>query len=326
MIRRPKKLLARIIRALLLLLIASCHETLKPQAQRSEELTASNEVGTLHGTLLLPSGRPPFPVVLIVAGSGPVDRDGNWVPALHTDAYRLLAEGLASKGVASLRYDKRGVGASAAAVGRVEEMRIEMEADDVNRFMAVLRRDARLGRLVLAGHSLGSLLSILAAEAASADAYASLEGAGRPIGTVLREQLARQIIDANLLAQANAIIDQLEAGRTVASVPDVLAALFAPSVQPYLISWMKYDPPRELAKLSGPALIVQGTTDVQVGVADAQLLAAARPDATLAIVQGMCHVLKLAGSSPDSQRSAYTDPSLPLVPEIVERLAALARP
>jgi hypothetical protein len=65
---------------------------------------------------------------------------------------------------------------------------------------------------------------------------------------------------------------------------------------------------------------------VQVGIADAQLLAAARRDATLAIIEGMNHVLKLTGSSPDSQRAAYTDPSLPLVPEIVERLAALARP
>ena len=112
----------------------------------------------------------------------------------------------------------------------LEDMRIEMEAADVNRFMAILRRDARLGRLVLAGHSLGSLLSILAAEAASADAYASLEGAGRPIAAVMREQLASKIIDANLLAEANAIIDQLEAGRTVASVANLLASLFRPGI------------------------------------------------------------------------------------------------
>jgi hypothetical protein len=68
---------------------------------------------------------------------------------------------------------------------------------------------------------------------------------------------------------------------------------------------------------------VQGTTDVQVGVADAQRLGATYPDARLVIVPEMCHVLKLASLSADSQRAAYADPSLPLVPDIVEELAAL---
>jgi pimeloyl-ACP methyl ester carboxylesterase len=197
----------------------------------AEDVTALNEFGTLHGTLLLPAGDPPFPVVLIIAGSGPVDRNGNQLPILNTNMHRLLAEALAKKGVASLRYDKRGVGASATAIGSIEDIRIEMEATDVNRFIAVLRSDVRLGKLVLAGHSLGALLAILAAEVAAVDGYASLEGAGRPIGSVLREQLARQLSGGTLLAQANAIVEQLEAGRTVSFVPDPLAALFAPSVQ-----------------------------------------------------------------------------------------------
>src|SRR6266851_4994004 len=161
--------------ALLILFAVSCGQMQSPirRERATEEVTVSNEVGTLHGTLLLPSGHPPFPVVLIVAGSGPVDRNGNALPILYTDAYRLLAEGLANNGIASLRYDKRGVGASAAAVGRIEDARIEMEVADLNRFMAVLRRDARLGKLLLAGHSLGSLLAMLAAEVATVDGFAS---------------------------------------------------------------------------------------------------------------------------------------------------------
>ena len=66
--------------------------------------------GTLSGTLELPTGSGPFPVALIVAGSGPVDRDGNSPKSgLQTDCYKLLAEALAGRGIASLRYDKRGV-------------------------------------------------------------------------------------------------------------------------------------------------------------------------------------------------------------------------
>lgn len=305
----------------LLLAAFGCGSSLPPG---NEQLTVANEVGTLHGILRVPDGRGPFPVALIIAGSGPTDRDGNSGPDLHTDMYRLLAEGLAARGVASLRYDKRGVGESAGATQPEAQLRLEMFAADAGRFAARLRADSRLGKLVLVGHSEGSLLAMLAAQSTAVGGFVSLAGAGRPIAVVLREQLSRAITDSSLRAQAFAILDQLAAGQTVANVPDSLSPLFRPSVQPYLISWMKYDPAREIGKLSVATLIVQGTTDSQIDVLDAELLAASRPDAVLEIVDGMCHTLKAAAVDSASQRAAYTNPSLPVVAEVVEAIATLA--
>jgi hypothetical protein len=115
-------------------------------------------------------------------------------------------------------------------------------------------------------------------------------------------------------------LDELNAGRTAADIPKEIAPLFRPSVQPYLISWFKYDPVREMAKVQAPVLIIQGTTDAQVSIADAKLLAAARKDVKLRLIDGMNHVLKRA-TTPAEQQAAYTDPSIPIDNRVVEEIA-----
>ncbi len=294
-----------------------------PCSAASREVTVDNAFGTMHGTLQTPDGCGPFPVVIIVPGSGAIDRDCNTAdPRFHPDSYRLLAAGLADRGLASIRYDKGGFFASAGAAPASEaDFRFEMEAHNAALWVSIVRADARFGRVAFAGHSEGALLAMLAAKEQQVDGYASLEGAGRPIGAVLREQVAR--FNPELLAQASTIIDQLEKGQTVADVPTELQFLFRSSGQPYLISWMKYDPQKEIASVDAPVLIVQGTTDIQVSVADANLLAAARSDATLAVIEGMNHVLKAATLDTASQTRAYSDPSLPIVEPLFTALVEL---
>ena len=221
----------------------------------------------------------------------------------------------------SLRYDKAGIAASAHAAPSESAMRFEMGADDAALLVTQLRADPRVGKITIIGHSEGSLVGMLAAERAPVDAFVSLAGAGRPIADILREQLAKGVKDPALLAKANAIIAALASGNTVGDVPKELAAIFRPSVQPYLISWMKYDPATELARIkAAPVLVAQGTTDIQVSITDAQRLAAARPSAKLLLIQGMNHVLKAADATNASQQDAYTNPSLPVVPELVTAL------
>jgi pimeloyl-ACP methyl ester carboxylesterase len=263
----------------------------------------------------------PWPVVLLISGSGPTDRNGN-SPLLpgENNSLRMLAEALATRGIASVRYDKRGIGASKAAMGSEADLRFEMFADDAAAWTQQLRADPRFSTVTVAGHSEGSLLGILATQRANADAFVSIAGVGRPANQVLHEQLVVRA-PAALVAEADRAMARLVAGRTADSISPSLAAIFRPSVQPYLISWFRYDPSAELRKLGVPVLIAQGTTDIQVSVEDARLLAKADPKATLVIVDGMNHVLKMVPADQSAQVKSYSDPALPVAPQLIDAIA-----
>lgn len=296
----------------------------------SVPITLETTTGDISGSLVLPSGNERHPVALIIAGSGPTDRDGNSpVPVapgkvLHTDSYKLLAAALASNGIASVRYDKRGIGASAKAMSGMTEAdyRFDMGVDDAAAWIHMLRADPRFSSVVVLGHSEGSLVGMLAARRAQADGFVSLEGAGRPAADILREQLTAAGVPPAMFESA---LDSLAAGRTVANTPPALASLFRPSVQPYMISWFRYDPAAELKKLPYATLVIQGTHDVQVSAKDAELLAAA-PGAKLVTIDGMTHVLKSGPADKAAQASTtYSDPSIPLAPEVVSAIVTYVR-
>ena len=288
-----------------------------------EAIALQTGTGTIHGTVLLPAtGAAPYPVALLIAGSGPTDRDGNslGLPG-RNDSLKLLAEALAARGIASVRYDKRGVGESAPAATSEADLRFEHFIEDAAGWIRLLRDDPRFSTVTVIGHSEGSLIGMVAARQAEADAFVSAAGAGRPAADVLRDQLTGNLPPA-LLDEAESIVATLEAGSLPDSVPPGLFVLFRPSVQPYLVSWFRYDPAEEIARLDVPVLIAQGTTDIQVDAAEARILADARPSARLLIVEGMNHVLKESGGDRFEQlRTAYMDPSLPVAPELVEGIA-----
>lgn len=294
----------------------------------ASDIVLHTATGAIHGTLLVPSGAKAVPVVLIIAGSGPTDRDGN-NPLLpgKNDALKLLATALASQGIASLRFDKRGIAASAAAMTAEKDLRFDTYVDDAVGWIRMLARDHRFSRVAVAGHSEGSLIGMIAAGRGNVAAYVSLEGAGRPAYTVIREQL-RPALTPELLAQADAIIAGLKAGTLyTGALPPELQSLFHASVQPYLISWFKYDPAAEIGKLKIPATIVQGTADVQVTMADAQALKKGDPNASLVVVPGMNHVLKI---SPDVSSQAaiiagYTNPKLPVAAPVIAAVVSAAK-
>ncbi|WP_315816320.1 hypothetical protein [Paraflavitalea speifideaquila] len=88
-----------------------------------------------------------------------------------------------------------------------------------------------------------------------------------------------------------------------------------------MISWFRYDPAVEIKGLSIPVLLVQGTQDIQVGVEDAKRLHTANPKTKLLIINGMNHVLKLVEGDRQANIKTYSDPALPLVPELVQGIA-----
>jgi len=306
-----------------LALAATMFSTTLPDG--GDSVSVQTATGTLAGTLELPA-KCPCPVVLIIAGSGPTDRDGNspMLPGAN-NSLKYLAEGLAAKGIASVRYDKRGIGASKAAMPASEsDLRFDDFVADAVAWLAKLRADKRFTTVTVVGHSEGSLIGMVAAREAKADAFVSIAGAGRPAGKILHEQLASRV-PPEMLAAADRTIAQLEKGETPDSAPPALAALFRPSVQPYLISWFRYDPAAEIAKLTIPTLIAQGTTDIQVSIADAKALGAAQPKATLLLIDGMNHVMKSVAADPAAQMKSYGDPTLPVVPALVDAVSEVVR-
>jgi hypothetical protein len=292
-------------------------------------ITLVTNTGTIYGTLTLPKSGGAVPVALIIAGSGPTDRDGNnpMLPGKN-DTYRLLAQELAARGIASVRYDKRGIAASASAAASEENLRFDTYVDDAVAWQRQLGADKRFSKIIIAGHSEGSLVGMLSAQRGPADAYVSLEGAGRRGSVVLLEQLKKQL-PAEMYAQTVTIFDALQNGHTATvppSWPQPMQALFRPSVQPYMISWFKYDPAAEIARLKIPVTIVQGTADVQISVADANALKAASPKATLLVVNGMNHLLRDYSdtSSMQAVMKGYEDPSLPIDPKVIGTIVTAA--
>jgi len=301
--------------ALLFLLFSG---SLQAQTVMRQPMSLDTGSGELYGSLLLPKSPKPVPIALLIAGSGPTDRDGN-NPAGRNDSLKRLAQALAERGIASLRYDKRGVAASQAAEPDERKLSVERYMADAVAWGKKLKTDPRFERLILIGHSEGALIASLAAEAAGADALIAIAGSGRPVDQVLREQLHSKL-PPPLLSQSNALIAELKAGRTRLDVPPKLLVLFRPSVQPYLISLFRQDPASAFARLRIPALIVQGRHDIQVGVQDAEALKTANPEAELAVIDGMNHVLRITPAEAKLQLPTYNDTQLPLARELPERI------
>lgn len=290
----------------------------------STDIALPAQPAPLHGTLLTPEA--PTAVAVILPGSGPTDRDGNSPMGVAASTYRLLAEGLAEQGVATVRIDKRGIAASAPAGLDETKLRFDDYAADARAWAAeaASRTDQPCAWLI--GHSEGALVALKAVEGGH-DKICGLvlqSGAGRPAGVVIREQLQAGLPEP-LKTQAFAVLTELEAGRTVADSPPALAALFRPSVQPYLISWLPLDPAALLAAYDGPVFIGQGTTDLQIGVTDAQALAAADPKATLKLWDGVNHLLKIAPADRAANLATYADAALPLAPGVAEDVGAFIR-
>jgi pimeloyl-ACP methyl ester carboxylesterase len=281
-------------------------------------LTLKTESGNIEGTLMFPTAKLPVPVVVIIAGSGPTDRNGN-NPMMTNNSLKMLANELAKNGIASLRYDKRGIAQSKSAGLKEDDLRFEMYINDAVEWINLLNKDINFSQIVVVGHSEGSLIGMVAAQNAGVDKFISLEGAGQPADQVIREQLKSQ--PPVILTQSLPIIDELVKGNTVGAVPPMLNSLFRPSVQPYMISWFKYDPQKEIAKLTKPVLIVQGTTDIQVSIDDANRMHAAKPDSKLVIIEGMNHVLKNAVADQTKNLLTYRQPDLPLNSELGKALS-----
>ena len=313
----------KLITRLILMAILIHLSVLKTYSQE-EPIVLKTATGEIKGTLTLPVQKLNIPVVLLISGSGPTDRDCNQ-PSLKTNAFKYLADTLQKSGIASVRFDKRGIGESSVKDFKEINLRFDNYIDDVKAWIELLSKDKRFTKIIVAGHSEGSLLGMIASEKnANVKGYISIAGAGRPADEILKEQLASRPQTVKDLIFP--MLDSLKKGDTIPKVPVTLYSLFRPSVQPYMISWFKFNPQEEIKGISAPILILQGTTDIQVAETDAELLAKANPSAKKIIIKNMNHVLKDCDTKDQqTQMATYTNPDLPLNKEFVKEMIDFIR-
>jgi len=275
------------------------------------------KTGQLFGTLTTPKTLKNGPLALIIAGSGPTDRNCN-NPAMTCDAYKKLAWELAENNISSLRYDKRGIAESVAAVESESNLVFDTYVNDAKDWIQLVKQDKRFTQIIVIGHSEGSLIGMLAS--AQADKFVSVAGPGQSAAILLKEQLKAYPQEVQNLSFP--IIDSLVMGKKVENVnPDpVLMSLFRPSIQPYLISWFKYDPQIEIKKLTIPILIIQGTNDIQVGVDDAKRLSAGSPQSKLLLIDKMNHILRTVEGDRQANLATYNNAALPLADGFVKSI------
>lgn len=273
-------------------------------------------LGSISGTLAMPKdANGKVPLVLIIAGSGPTDRDGNSPKlGLHANIYKMIANELGKKGIASLRYDKRLVGQSTTSI-KENEIRFEDYVEDAAALLNMLTADERFSRVIILGHSEGSLVGMMAAFDEPIKGFISVAGAGDSADKILTEQMKSQ---PSFISEGfNRMLDSLKRGKTTDNIDPALYFIARPSIQKYLMSWFRYNPQREIRKVKAPILIIQGTTDLQVTVGDAEKLKKAKSDAILTIIPNMNHVLKEAPADKEKNKATYNEPDLPLKPEFV---------
>ncbi|MGN7479507.1 alpha/beta hydrolase [Solibacillus silvestris] len=227
---------------------------------------------------------------------------------------------MAEQGIASIRFDKRGIGDNTALIKKEEDLTFNMYVEDVKSIINYAKKEGRLTAIHLLGHSEGALIITIAAQRNEVDSLISIAYAGRPADEILMEQLAKSL-PPNLLLESEKALRKLKAGHKVESVSAELQSLFRTSVQPYIISWLKYDPQQEINNVKAPILIIQGKKDIQVTETDAKNLQAANDKADIHYFNKMNHVLKDIEGNREQNIASYSNPEWPLANGLVDEIA-----
>lgn len=271
--------------------------------------------------------------VLIVAGSGPTDRNGNSGQGLNSYAYKMLADELVKGGVAILRYDKRAIGRSTLNdPTTIPNLVFNDFVDDAVRCIDYLRGEG-FKKVVVVGHSEGGEIALHLAlrEDVKVDGLVLLCCPGYSMDQILIAQLSAQLVPQyiGLMATATNIIKSIKRGDSVAveSIPQELLSLFHPSVQPFLCSSMAFDPAELMSRVEQPTLIISGGRDIQVAKDNADRLMAVAKCGEHIHFDQMTHILKSADTNDRIQQimGIYTNSKLPITEGLSEAILGFVK-
>jgi len=283
--------------------------TIFPQAQNfsATEITVNRYV---DGTLLIPENLENPPLVILIAGSGPTDRDGNQ-SFMKNDMLKKLAEELTKNGIATFRYDKRVVKQLKTRTFD-KNIRFDDFVDDAKSVVTYFKPS--YSSIIIAGHSQGSLVGLLAAEA-EVEGFISLAGAGNPIDQIILEQITKTA--PFFTEDTKRVLEILKNGNTTTDFPPALASMFNLDIQPFMSNWMQYNPQKLIENLDIPVLLINGTKDLQVSTKEAQLLKEHKTDAELVIIENMNHLLFEINGDDLVNTKSYNELQHQIVPEVI---------
>jgi alpha/beta superfamily hydrolase len=271
----------------------------------------------LHAILTSPSTDQGCPLAIIIAGSGPTDLNGNQ-PNMYNNSLRYLSEALVENNIATLRFDKRGIGKSKSIGLKEVDLTIDRYADDIVSIINYFNGKGYPAIYVI-GHSEGYLIGLIAMQKIKISGFVSIAGAGNSADEILKKQL-RPKLPPLLFTQVETIIDSLKNSNLVKQVPPQFNSLFRPSVQPYLISWFKYNPTILISGLNCPGIIIQGDKDIQVDLEEANKLVKASQKGKLIVISNMNHVLKTINGEVQENLASYSNPDLQINQDLVNNI------
>ncbi|UMB60444.1 alpha/beta hydrolase [Lutibacter sp. A80] len=285
------------------------------------ELSIPTNSVTINGTLLTPNSSEKNPLVIIIPGSGPTDRDGNNA-MMKNNSLKFLAETLSAKNIATYRYDKSALSYSKEAIEKIDTLTFNTFIYEAKSVINYFKKTEKYSKIIVAGHSQGSLVGMIASQN-KADGFISLEGAGRSLDKILVEQIELQA--PFLKEETQKIVTELKKGNTVDEFNPMLISLFNKQIQPFLISWIEYNPQEEIAKLAIPILIINGSKDIQAKVIDAELLHKAAPNSKLFIIENMNHIFKEIKGDLNENMQSYNDSKLPIMQNFSDKISTFVK-
>ncbi|SHJ08624.1 hypothetical protein SAMN04488096_1086 [Mesonia phycicola] len=270
----------------------------------------------IEGTLLAPKQQT-VPLAIIINGAGPIDRDGNQ-RMMENNSIKKLAESLSKKGIATFRYDKRTLKATKLNI-KEKDMRFDDFIEDANSVINRFKPIPNFNKIYIIGHNQGSLVGMVAAQN-NVDGFISIGGAGQPLDSVIIKQIGAQMPGLKENA-VSAFKDLREKGK-VKNYSPALETIFKKEVQPFMLSWIKYNPQVELKKLHIPTLIINGDNDFQVNTEEAKKLKAAKPDSKLVIIENMNYIFNIIDKNDDiANQKSYNETHHQISTELIEEIS-----
>jgi len=287
-------------------------------SQNEENTFLSSELSItkwIDGTLLIPEQNEANKLAIIIAGSGPTDRNGNQ-NFLINNSLKKLAEELTNNGIATFRYDKRIV--KQIRQGNLDNnIKFDDFINDASDVIAHFKTSNQFSEIFVIGHSQGSLVGMIASQD-KVNGFVSLAGTGQNIGDVIIEQINNTA--PMLKEDTEQVVSILKAGKTTNDYPLALSSMFSKDIQPFMISWMAYNPTNIINSLNCPVLIVNGTKDLQVSVKEAELLKRANDNSNIVIIEKMNHVLiEIEGDDLENSKS-YNESFRKISPTLIENI------